>query len=40
LEFLEKRQIEAHVLPTAEAAQLYNQLAETKPVGGLFHTTC
>ena len=40
LEFLKKRQIEAHVLPTAEAAQLYNRLAETEWVGGLFHTTC
>jgi hypothetical protein len=40
LEFLKKRQIEAHVLPTAEAAQLYNRLAETDSVGGLFHTTC
>ena len=40
LEFLKERQIEAHVLATAEAAQLYNELAKTKPVGGLFHTTC
>ena len=40
LEFLKKRQIEAHVLPTTEAAQLYNRLAETASVGGLFHTTC
>ena len=40
LKFLKKRQIEAHVLPTAEAAQLYNRLAETESVGGLFHTTC
>ena len=40
LEFLKGRQIEAHVLPTAEAVQLYNQLAVNKPVGGVFHTTC
>ena len=40
LEFLKERQIPAHVLPTVEAAKLYNQLAETEPVGGLFHTTC
>jgi hypothetical protein len=40
LEFLKKMQIKAHVLPTAEAAQLYNRLAETESVGGLFHTTC
>jgi hypothetical protein len=40
LEFLKQKQIEVHVLPTAEAVQLYNELAEKKPVGGLFHTTC
>ena len=40
LEFLKKRQIEVHVLPTGEAVQLYNQLAEHGRVGGLFHTTC
>jgi len=40
LEFLKGRQIPAHVLPTADAAKLYNQLAEKEPVGGLFHTTC
>ena len=40
LEFLKGREIPVHVLPTADAAKLYNQLAETEPVGGLFHTTC
>jgi hypothetical protein len=40
LEFLKERQIPAHVLPTADAAKLYNQLAEKEAVGGLFHTTC
>jgi hypothetical protein len=40
LEFLQGRQIPAHVLPTVDAAKLYNQLAEKEPVGGLFHTTC
>jgi len=40
LDFLKKQQISAHVLPTAEAVKLYNQLAEKEPVGGLFHTTC
>jgi hypothetical protein len=40
LEFLKQKQIESHVLPTAEAVQLYNRLAEKEPVGGLFHTTC
>ena len=40
LDFLKKQQISAHVLPTAEAVKLYNQLAEKEPIGGLFHTTC
>ena len=40
LDFLKQRQIAVHVLPTKEAAQLYNKLAQTEPVGGLFHTTC
>ena len=40
LDFLKERQIEAQVLPTAEAVELYNKLAENQPVGGLFHTTC
>ena len=40
LDFLKERQIAAHVLPTKEAVVLYNKLAETEPVGGLFHTTC
>ena len=40
LEFLKGQQIPAHVLPTVDAAKLYNQLAEKEPVGGLFHTTC
>jgi hypothetical protein len=40
LEFLKQRQIAVHVLPTTEAADLYNKLAQTEAVGGLFHTTC
>jgi hypothetical protein len=40
LDFLKAQQISAHVLPTTEAVELYNQLAENEPVGGLFHTTC
>ena len=40
LEFLEQRQITVHVLPTQHAVALYNKLAKTEPVGGLFHTTC
>ena len=40
LEFLKQRQIAVHVLPTKEAVALYNKLAQTEAVGGLFHTTC
>jgi hypothetical protein len=40
LEFLKERQIAVHVLPTQHAVALYNQLAQTDAVGGLFHTTC
>jgi len=40
LEFLQQRQITVHVLPTQQAVALYNKLAQTEPVGGLFHTTC
>ena len=40
LEFLKERQITVHVLPTKEAAALYNKLVQTESVGGLFHTTC
>jgi hypothetical protein len=40
LDFWKERQIATHVLPTKEAVALYNKLAETELVGGLFHTTC
>jgi hypothetical protein len=40
LEFLEQRQITVHILPTQHAVALYNKLAQTEAVGGLFHTTC
>jgi hypothetical protein len=40
LDFLKERQIGVHVLPTKDAAALYNKLAENEPAGGLFHTTC
>ncbi len=40
LQMLERRGIPAHVLPTKEAVELYNDLAEDEPVGGLFHSTC
>ncbi len=40
LEFLEQRQITVHVLPTQYAVSLYNKLAQSEAVGGLFHTAC
>ena len=40
LDFLQERQIPVHVLPTQHAVALYNKLAQTEAVGGLFHTTC
>jgi len=40
LDFLKERQVSVHVLPTQHAVALYNKLAQTEPVGGLFHTTC
>jgi hypothetical protein len=40
LDFLKNRQIPVHVLPTQHAVALYNKLAQTELVGGLFHTTC
>jgi len=40
LDFLKQRQIAVHILPTQHAVSLYNKLAQTEAVGGLFHTTC
>ena len=40
LEFLEERGIPVHVEETRAAVDLYNKLAETEAVGGLFHSTC
>jgi hypothetical protein len=40
LAYLKERQIPVHVLPTQHAVALYNKLARTEAVGGLFHTTC
>jgi hypothetical protein len=40
LQVLEERGIPVHVAETNEAVALYNKLAETEPVGGLFHSTC
>jgi hypothetical protein len=40
LEYLERQIIEVHIAGTLEAAQIYNELADTVPVAGLFHSTC
>jgi hypothetical protein len=40
LEFLKQRGIPVHVEETKAAVDLYNKLAETEAVGGLFHSTC
>src|SRR6185312_17011439 len=40
LRMLEERGIPVHVEETKAAVALYNQLAETQAVGGLFHSTC
>jgi len=40
IEYLEERSIVVHVAPTREAVRIYNELAETMTVGGLFHSTC
>lgn len=40
IQLLEQRGISVHVKETKEAVDLYNKLAETQAVGGLFHTTC
>lgn len=37
---LDERGIAVHVAETDEAVQLYNELADSQPVGGLFHSTC
>lgn len=40
LKLLDERRVTAHVAETTQAVQLYNELATTQPVGGLFHSTC
>ena len=37
---LEERHIVVHIARTNKAVALYNQLAETKKVGALIHSTC
>jgi hypothetical protein len=40
LEMLRDRGITYHVEETNAAVELYNRLAQTEAVGGLFHSTC
>ena len=40
LRLLEDRGVVVHVEETRAAAELYNRLADSEPVGGLFHSTC
>jgi hypothetical protein len=40
LKLLEERGVAVHVAETQRAVQLYNGLADSRPVGGLFHSTC
>lgn len=40
LELLESRGIAVRILKTEQAVEVYNDLRERQPVGGLFHTTC
>ena len=40
LRLLAERHVRTHVLPTAEAVELYNRLCDQERVAGLFHSTC
>jgi hypothetical protein len=40
LQLLKDKGIRVHVEETQAAAELYNRLAESESVGGLFHSTC
>ncbi len=40
LRLLADKRVRTHVLPTAEAVKLYNELRDEERVAGLFHTTC
>ena len=40
LQFLREKSIGVYVEETKAAAELYNKLAESALVGGLFHSTC
>ena len=40
LALLEQRGVKVHVAETRAAVELYNRLAVSQKVGGLFHSTC
>jgi hypothetical protein len=40
LTYLDERSVEMHIAETREAVRIYNMLADTIAVGGLFHSTC
>jgi hypothetical protein len=40
LALLDRKGIDAHVLPTREAIRLYNELRDQELVGALIHSTC
>ena len=40
LQFLDERGVSVQSAETTQAVKLYNELATTRPVGGLFHSTC
>ena len=40
LAYLDERGVAVHLAETTEAVRLYNELAATTAVGGLFHSTC
>lgn len=40
LRLIEKAGVAVQVAQTSEAVDIYNRLAATEPVGGLFHSTC
>jgi hypothetical protein len=40
LSMLEEQSVAVHVAETRKAIELYNSLADSQRVGGLFHSTC
>lgn len=40
LDYLEENNVSVHRAQTEKAVELFNELAESESVGGLFHSTC